>query len=75
VTDKGRTLANRLLELQARRLSEALRAAGPDAAEAAEAFLFGVISEGDRDAVRRLVGAGKPGTLRDRPASVVKRGA
>lgn len=75
VTDKGRTLANRLLELQARRLSEALRAAGPDAAEAAEAFLFGVISEGDRDAVRRLVGVGKPGTLRDRPASVVKRGA
>lgn len=75
VTDKGRDLANRLLELQARRLAEALRGAGPDGAEAAEAFLLGVISEGDRDAVRRLVGAGKPGTRRDRSTGAAKRGA
>ena len=75
VTEKGRALANRLLELQARRLSDALQAAGPDAAEAAEAFLLGVISEGDREAVRRLVGAGSSGARQDRPAGTAKRGA
>jgi DNA-binding MarR family transcriptional regulator len=59
VTDMGRALADRLLALQARRLAEALRGAGPDAAEAAEAFLLGVISEGEREAVRQVVGARK----------------
>lgn len=55
LTDAGRTLAERLLALQAQRLGAALGAAGPDATRAAGSFLFGVISEGERDHVAELV--------------------
>ena len=57
-TEQGRTLANRLLTLQTRRLGTALGAAGPDAARAAERFLFGVISADERASVERIVAPG-----------------
>ena len=55
LTDCGRALADRLLALQARRLGAALDGAGPEAADAASAFLFGVISVGERSDVQRIV--------------------
>ncbi len=55
VTEKGRELAVRLLDLQARRLAAALQSAGGDAERIAPAFLLAVISETDRAEVKRLV--------------------
>jgi DNA-binding MarR family transcriptional regulator len=55
LTDRGRALAEKLLTLQARRLGAALEAIGPEAAEAAEAFLFGVISREERANVENIV--------------------
>jgi DNA-binding MarR family transcriptional regulator len=55
LTPRGRQLADRLLALQAHRLGAALGAAGPDATRAAESFLFGVISAGERRHVAELV--------------------
>ena len=57
VTDAGRTLADQLLDLQSRRLGAALAAAGPHAAAAAEAFLYGVISPSERADVHDSVHA------------------
>ena len=57
VTEAGRALAEQLLALQSRRLGAALAAAGPHAAAAAEAFLYGVISPGERADVHALVQA------------------
>ena len=59
VTDQGRALAHRLLALQTKRLATALDEAGADG-DAAEAFLFGVISSGERPEVKRLVRARSP---------------
>lgn len=59
-TDTGRALAERLLTNQTKRIAAALAAAGPDAAGYAEAFLLGVISSEDRDAVRNLTSAKRP---------------
>jgi DNA-binding MarR family transcriptional regulator len=53
-TAKGCTLANRLLELQTRRLGQALAAAGPGAERQAAAFLAGVIQDDDRAAAEAL---------------------
>ena len=58
VTETGCALAGRLLGLQARRLAAALALAGPQSAGSAEAFLFGVISAGERPQVQRLVDGG-----------------
>ncbi|MFM9943166.1 MAG: MarR family winged helix-turn-helix transcriptional regulator [Hyphomicrobiaceae bacterium] len=55
-TEAGHRLAERLLTNQTRRIAAALQAAGPGAETHAEAFLLGVISAEDRDAVRRLTG-------------------
>ena len=55
VTDAGRALADQLLALQSRRLGAALEAAGPHAASAAEAFLYGVISPDGRADVHAIV--------------------
>jgi len=54
-TDKGRALADTLLKLQTRRLGEVLDTIGPEAAAAAEAFLFGVISPDERGKVETIV--------------------
>lgn len=59
-TDTGRALAERLLANQTKRIAAALAAAGPDAANLAEAFLLGVISSEDREAVRKLTSARRP---------------
>lgn len=60
LTEKGHCLAQRLLELQTRRISEALADRGADARSAAETFLFAIIGSGDRDMVRKLIGPGSP---------------
>jgi DNA-binding MarR family transcriptional regulator len=54
-TDKGRALALRLIDLQARRVREAI--AGMSAAEraGAEIFLRSMIDPAERDYVRRLI--------------------
>ena len=59
-TDTGRALAERLLANQTKRIAAALAAAGPEAERHAEAFLLGVISAEDRDAVRSLTTAQRP---------------
>ena len=56
LTGKGRALAERLLDLQTRRIAAALTAAGDDAERIAQSFLFAVIADGDRAEVDRLVG-------------------
>ncbi len=55
VTEKGRELAVRLLDLQTRRLAAALKAAGADAERITQTFLLAVIAETDRAEVKRLV--------------------
>lgn len=55
VTEKGRELALRLLDLQTRRLAAALTSAGGDAERIAQAFLLAVIGETDRAEVKRLI--------------------
>lgn len=57
VTDKGRDLAVRLLDLQTQRLAAALQSAGGEASQIAQAFLLAMIGETDRAGVRRLVSA------------------
>ncbi len=56
VTDKGAKLARRLLELQTRRLGDALAMTGPGGERAAAAFLAGVIAADDHDRASALVG-------------------
>jgi len=64
LTDKGRHLARRLLDLQTRRLGGALAAAGPGSERAAASFLAGVIAADEgaraRALVRRATGALMP---------------
>lgn len=55
LTDKGRRLASRLLDLQTRRLRGALVAAGPGGERAAASFLAGVIAADDGARAEALV--------------------
>lgn len=55
VTPKGARLAEKLTELQVRRVEEALRSAGPEAEMATRKFLLAMISEADRAQVETLV--------------------
>ena len=56
LTETGRSLAGRLLELQTRRIARALSAAGADAERIARSFLLAVIADDGRAEVDRLVG-------------------
>ncbi|WP_295558070.1 MarR family transcriptional regulator [uncultured Hyphomicrobium sp.] len=54
-TVKGTRLAERLTDLQVRRVEAALKAAGPEAEAATKRFLLAMISEDDRPQVEALV--------------------
>lgn len=54
VTPKGARLADKLADLQSRRVAAALAAAGPGSWEAAKGFLLAMISEKDRARVQML---------------------
>lgn len=54
-TERGSSLARRMLELQTHRLADALSAAGVGAEHAAALFLAGVIAEEDRERAEELV--------------------
>lgn len=54
-TVKGTRLAERLTDLQVRRVEAALKAAGPEAEAATKRFLLAMISEEDRAQVEALV--------------------
>ncbi len=56
VTERGQTLADRLLANQTKRIAAALAEAGADAERLAEAFLLGMIPASEREQVRRLTG-------------------
>jgi DNA-binding MarR family transcriptional regulator len=55
-TEAGRALALRLLDLQARRLGEALATLSPSEREGAEKFLRLIVDADERDKVNRLIG-------------------
>lgn len=55
VTPKGTKLAEKLANLQIRRIEEALDEAGPGADDATQRFLFAMIAEKDRDRVHALI--------------------
>ena len=55
VTPKGTRLAERLTNLQIRRIEDALEKAGPGADDATRRFLFAMIAEKDRDRVHELI--------------------
>lgn len=55
LTAKGTKLAEKLANLQIRRIGEALDKAGPGADDATRSFLFAMIAEKDRDRVRALI--------------------
>lgn len=55
VTPKGTKLAEKLTNLQIRRIEEALGEAGPGADDATQRFLFAMIAEKDRDRVHALI--------------------
>ncbi len=55
-TDTGRALALRLIDLQARRLGDAMAGLSPAEREGAEKFLRRVIDATERDKVMRLIG-------------------
>lgn len=54
-TAKGAKLAEKLVDLQVRRIGAALAAAGPGADEMTRRFLFAMIGEKDQDKVRDLI--------------------
>ncbi len=54
-TGAGAELANRLLEMQSRRIASALSDLPPDCRDTAEMFLRGIIDAGERDKVARLI--------------------
>lgn len=54
-TDKGSALAARLVAPQLRRIAAALSLAGQDARAPARDFLYSLINEGERAAVRALI--------------------
>ncbi|MBA4783617.1 MAG: MarR family transcriptional regulator [Rhizobiales bacterium] len=55
-TEKGRDLALDLSRSQSRRIEEAMESLGPAGAEAAKTFLQLLISEADRETIRKLEG-------------------
>lgn len=55
LTPKGTKLADKLANLQIRRIQEALRQAGPGAEAATQRFLFAMIADKDRDRVHTLI--------------------
>ena len=55
VTTQGRSLANQLLELQSKRIKQAMADAGPDAEAVVAKFLLAVVSPDDRRTVTDLV--------------------
>ncbi len=55
VTLKGAKLADKLTDLQVRRIAEALEKAGPGADDMTRRFLFAMIGEKDREKVRELI--------------------
>lgn len=55
VTPRGAALALDLAAMQTRRISRALEEAGPDAAEAARAFLRAMVEPADREEVGQMV--------------------
>jgi DNA-binding MarR family transcriptional regulator len=57
LTPSGEKLARRLVELQMRRVGEAVAAAGPAGEEATRAFLMAMVGAKERKAVARLVRA------------------
>jgi DNA-binding MarR family transcriptional regulator len=54
LTPRGRRLAEKLTNLQIKRIAAALDAAGPDAHQTLHRFLLAMISEDERDAVKAL---------------------
>jgi DNA-binding MarR family transcriptional regulator len=55
-TPAGRALAQRLIDLQARRIGAALASLSPAERVGAEKFLRSIVDVGDRDKVSRLIG-------------------
>ncbi|HEX7073745.1 MAG TPA: MarR family transcriptional regulator [Hyphomicrobiaceae bacterium] len=55
LTNKGRDLANRLLELQNARIAAALAEAGDGAASVSSRFLAGMITGGERSRIEALI--------------------
>ena len=55
VTDRGKTLAGQLADLQMMRLRNAIASAGPDAEETLRSFLLAMIGEDQRKLVSRLI--------------------
>jgi DNA-binding MarR family transcriptional regulator len=60
-TPRGEALARRLAALQASRIERALGEIGPEAGEAARAFLTAMIDEAARSGVIRLMAKAPPG--------------
>jgi DNA-binding MarR family transcriptional regulator len=56
LTEKGASLARRLLALQAQRVAAALAVAGPESDPRVQQFLFAMISGQDRNGVAALLG-------------------
>lgn len=54
-TDRGRALAERLIELQSRRIRHALQSLPPELGPAAEEFLRAMIDPSERDKVARII--------------------
>ena len=55
-TESGRALALRLIDLQARRLRQAIASLTPEEREGAEKFLRRIVDPQERDKVSRLIG-------------------
>ena len=62
VTDRGRSLARKLVKLQTERIEAALDAAGPGAKDAVAKFLLAVVSPDDRATVSKIVARRTTGT-------------
>lgn len=54
-TQKGTKLAEKLAQLQIKRIAAASKSAGVGSSKAARAFLFAMIREPDRDKVQKLI--------------------
>ena len=63
-TQTGIDLAQSLTETQTRKVASALSEAGPDAVPVVTAFLSGMVSDGDRSAVERLITSTGPSKAR-----------
>lgn len=63
VTERGRSLARQLADLQTVRIKRALAEAGPNADKAVAQFLLAMVSPADRDKVIELVGEPATGLI------------